>query len=188
MPERPFLQGQTLEGLDKLGYKGEYEQCTFVDCDFSNADLGGSSFGKCTFRRCNLSNARLNGAAFREVKFADCKLMGLHFDSCNPIGLEFSAESCLLNYSFFVQVKMRKTRFKDCQMREADFTGADFTDSVFDHCDLLSAVFDGTNLERADLSTAHSYSIDPEKNRIRRAKFSLPDVIGLLNRYDIEIR
>jgi len=51
----------------------------------------------------------------------------------------------------------------------------------------MSTVFENTILEKVDFSTSFNYSIDPEMNKIKKAKFSLPEVIGLLNKYDIEI-
>jgi uncharacterized protein YjbI with pentapeptide repeats len=58
---------------------------------------------------------------------------------------------------------------------------------VFDNCDFRGAIFDHTNIEKADLRTSYNYSIDPEINRIKKAKFSILGVSGLLNKYDIEI-
>ncbi len=77
--------------------------------------------------------------------------------------------------------------FRNTQLQEADFSQCELMEAVFDHCDLLSATFDNTNLEKADLRTAYNYSIDPEKNRVKKAKFSLAGVGGLLNKYDIVI-
>ncbi len=70
---------------------------------------------------------------------------------------------------------------------EVDFTECDLTAASFDNCDMLEATFDRTILEKADFRTAYHYSINPEVNRIKKAKFSLPEVTGLLNKYDIEI-
>jgi hypothetical protein len=47
-------------------------------------------------------------------------------------------------------------------------------------------VFNQSNLEKVDFRTSKNYAIDPENNRIKRAKFSYPDVLGLLDKYDIE--
>ena len=58
---------------------------------------------------------------------------------------------------------------------------------IFANCDLLDASFENSNLEKADLRNFYNYSIDPEKNKLKSAKFLLPDVIGLLDKYDIEI-
>jgi hypothetical protein len=52
---------------------------------------------------------------------------------------------------------------------------------------LAGATFDNTNLEKTNFTTAFNYSIDPDNNRIKKAKFSVPGVLGLLNKYDIVI-
>ena len=68
-----------------------------------------------------------------------------------------------------------------------DFSESDLRNTILDQCDLLNATFDHTNLERANLTSALNYSIDPENNRIQGAKFSMPAEIGLLDKYNIEI-
>ena len=57
----------------------------------------------------------------------------------------------------------------------------------FDETDLKSAVFNRTNLQAANFLTAFNYSIDPEMNNIRKAKFSTQGIHGLLAKYDIKI-
>jgi fluoroquinolone resistance protein len=49
------------------------------------------------------------------------------------------------------------------------------------------ATFDNTIIEKADFRGSLNYSIDPENNRVKKAKFSLSGVDGLLGKYDIEI-
>ena len=72
-------------------------------------------------------------------------------------------------------------------MNETDFSECDLTGSLFDNCDMAGATFDNSNLEKVDFTTAFNFSIDPEINRIKKAKFALPGVLGLLNKYDIII-
>jgi uncharacterized protein YjbI with pentapeptide repeats len=72
-------------------------------------------------------------------------------------------------------------------LKEVDFSECDLTESIFENCDLNSANFDQTILEKADLRTAYNYSIDPEINRIKKAKFSIQSISGLLIKYDIKI-
>lgn len=72
-------------------------------------------------------------------------------------------------------------------MQETDFVECDLTDSVFDNCDLAHAMFDRTVLEKVDFRTAYNYSLDPETNRIKKAKFSVSGISGLLGKYGIEI-
>jgi uncharacterized protein YjbI with pentapeptide repeats len=78
-------------------------------------------------------------------------------------------------------------RFVNCTLHEVDFTEADLTASLFENCDLQRTLFANTNLEKADFRTAFNYSIDPELNRIKKARFSMPGVLGLLSKYNIDI-
>ena len=114
-------------------------------------------------------------------------MLGLYFDSCNKFGLSFSFENCILNHSTFYRTKIKKTTFKNTQLRETDFTECDLTESLFDNCDLTSATFDHTIIEKADFRTSYNYTIDPEINRIKKAKFSISGISGLLEKYDIII-
>jgi len=57
--------------------------------------------------------------------------------------------------------------------------------SVFDQCDLNRAVFADTILEKSDFRSAYNFSIDPERNKIAKAKFSSQNIIGLLDKYNI---
>jgi uncharacterized protein YjbI with pentapeptide repeats len=59
--------------------------------------------------------------------------------------------------------------------------------AVFKNCDLLNTSFMQTNLEKADFRTAINYSFDPELNKIKKAKFSLDGLPGLLMKYNIDI-
>ena len=120
-------------------------------------------------------------------EFKDCKMLGLRFDSCNPFGLSFSFDGCQLNHSSFYKTKIKKTVFSNSQLQETDFAEADLTGAVFDNCDLMNAVFDRTLLEKADLRTSYNYTIDPETNRLKKAKFSVSSIAGLLAKYDINI-
>jgi fluoroquinolone resistance protein len=167
--------------------KGEYENCIFNNCDFSGSDLSDIKFIECSFNGCNLSLAKLVKTTFCNITFRDCKMLGLRFDSCNEFGLSFSVENCTLNHSTFYQLKIKKTIFKNSHLIEADFTESDLTASIFDNCDLTGTTFENTNVEKTDFRTSHNYSIDPENNRIKKAKFSLSGLVGLLDKYDIEI-
>jgi uncharacterized protein YjbI with pentapeptide repeats len=84
-------------------------------------------------------------------------------------------------------LKLAKTRFINCSLKETDFAEADLSSSVFNNCDLAHAGFDNTNLEKADLRTAYNYSIDPERNKVKKAKFSAAGLSGLLHKYDLII-
>lgn len=167
--------------------KGEYENCEFNGCNFSEADLSAFIFSDCVFNGCNLSLVKLEKTAFRDCKFSECKMLGVNFESCNPFGLSFVFENCNLGNASFFGLKIKGTRFKNSNLEEVDFTGCDLSAAVFGNCSLKGAIFDNTNLEKADFRTASHYSINPENNKIKKAKFAMPWVLGLLNKYNIEI-
>jgi fluoroquinolone resistance protein len=179
--------------FDKIDYtrqlfgRGEYEACTFTGCDLSNANMSDSTFLECAFVGCNLSMAQLGNTALRDVTFTDCKMLGLHFENCNEFGFSVSFDNCILNHSSFYRTKLKKTTFRDSKLQDVDFSECDLGSAVFQMCDLLRATFEKTILEKADLRTSFNYSIDPENNRIKKAKFSLAGAIGLLDKYDIDI-
>lgn len=185
-----FIQDQNFDKLDFTQEplaKGEYENCTFSNCNFEETNLNDIKFMNCAFHDCNWSLAQLNGTVLREVKFKDCKMLGLQFENCNDFGLSFSFENCQLNHSTFFQMNIKKTIFRNCQLIEIDFSESNLTNVVFDNCDLAQAIFINTVLDKADFRTAYNYSIDPESNRLKKAKFSILGISGLLDKYDIVI-
>lgn len=167
--------------------KGEYDNCVFENCDFTSRDLSGSSFADCTFAGCNFSLSKASKTAFRDVVFKGCKLLGFRFDQCDPMLFSAAFENCQLDLASFYRLKIRKQEFRGCSMRETDFAETDLAQAVFDGCDLLGAVFDNTVLEKADFRSSHNFTIDPEANYIRGAKFALAGIPGLLGKYGLDI-
>jgi len=166
---------------------GDYENCRFIQCNFSAIDVSDCKFADCEFIGCNLSMTKLNRTAFRDVVFKECKMLGLQFDRCSQFGLSFTVDQCNLNHCSFYETILKKSKWSNSQFHEADFTSCDLSGSVLDACDFLHAHFERTNLEKADLRSSFHYSIHPASNRIKKAKFSLSASAGLLEQYDIEI-
>ena len=96
-------------------------------------------------------------------------------------------QDCVLDYSSFANKKMPKTKFISCSMKEVTFTGSNLTQSTFDNCNLENAVFNDTLLKGVDFTSAYNYKIDPEFNPMKKAKFSMQGIPGLLDKYDIKI-
>jgi uncharacterized protein YjbI with pentapeptide repeats len=112
-------------------------------------------------------------------------MIGLLFDGCNKFIVAFGFDSCILDNASFYKTKIKKTIFKNCRLHEADFTECDATGAIFSACDFLNAKFENTVLEKADFRTSYNYSINPELNKIKQARFSLANVAGLLHKYNI---
>jgi len=167
--------------------KADFEGCRFVRCSFSGSDLSGYNFTECEFEDCNLSSAKIIQTTFNDIKFRDSKLLGLHFENANEFLFTLNFENCTLNLSSFYKRKMKKTVFIRCSLHEVDFTDTDLTEAAFNECDLQLAKFENSILKKADLRTSFNYSIDPSLNKLRKARFSLPGVLRLLDKYDIVI-
>lgn len=185
-----YFEDQQFDSVDfslKPLSVGVYEGCSFSHCNFAEAELSGMQFIDCVFKNCNLSMIKTIDTSFNGVKFEYCKMLGINFETCNRSLFKPMFTRCVLNYSSFYQCNLRKARFPNCVFQETDFTEADCREAVFADCDLSNAKFERTILEKADLRTAMNYSIDPELNKIRKAKFSYPGLMGLLDKYDIEV-
>jgi fluoroquinolone resistance protein len=185
-----YFEDQQFESIDyilKPLASGVYEGCSFINCNFADTDLSKTQFIDCNFRNCNLSMVKVIDTSFNGVGFEGCKMLGINFETCNRSLFKPVFANCVLNYSSFFQCNLKKSRFPKCVFQETDFTEADLTETVFADCDLLNAKFDRTILDKADLRSAINYSINPEINKIKKAKFSFPAVTGLLDKYDIII-
>ena len=167
--------------------RGSYENCRFSEIDFSSCNFSGFKFLDCEFIECNLSLCNPNNVFFQNVKFDSCKMLGIHFEYANPFGLAFFFESCVLNHSSFYQMKLKGIKFSNCQLHEVDFSETDLAQASFQASDLTNALFDRSNLENADFRSASNYIIDPDKNKIKKAKFSISGIPGLLFKYGIQI-
>lgn len=165
----------------------EFDACIFQSCDFSNTDLSDSDFINCRFINCNFTMTKLAGTGMKSVHFSGCKLVGVNFEICSNFLFAVNFERCTLDYSAFTGKKMKKTIFSACSLREVDFSEADLSQADFQNSDLTDAIFHRTNLEKANFISAINYTINPEENRIRKAKFSVDGLSGLLQKYDIEI-
>ncbi|PJJ52772.1 pentapeptide repeat-containing protein [Hymenobacter chitinivorans] len=163
----------------------EFEQCHFIGCDFSGAQLGQLRFADCLFERCNLASAAMAGASLQNVAFADCKLSGVQFAACRDFLFEVHFQGCQLHYASFFGKKLRNTRFVGCSLTDADFTSADLTEAAFADCTLRGTVFRSTQLTGTDFTTASEFSIDPDGNTLTKARFTLTGLLGLVDKYGI---
>ncbi|MBS1525477.1 MAG: pentapeptide repeat-containing protein [Bacteroidetes bacterium] len=166
----------------------QFEYCKFVSCDLPGADLSNILFIECVFEDCNLSLINLGGTGLQNIRFRNCKLGGVNFSRSLDFLMEMHFDGCILDNAVFYRKKNKKAMFKDCSMIEADLTEADLADCKFDNCNLHRATFDQTILKNADLSTSYNFTMDPDNNHIKGAKFSVHGLPGLLLKYGIEVK
>jgi len=169
------------------GRKSTFENCKFISCDLSYADLSGMIFIDCYFEGCNLSLIKLSDTGLQNIHLKDCKLTGADFSKSRDFLFEANFNNCILDNAIFYKKKNKGAKFTDCSMVETDFIEADLTDAQFINCNLNRAFFNRTTLKNADLRTSYNFIIDPDTNNLKKARFSVHGLAGLLAKYDIRI-
>ena len=166
---------------------GEYNGCSFVNCNLEGLHLSNINFIECEFVDCNLSNARVKNTMLQEIEFHNCKLMGIQFSECNPFLFALYLNQCNLNFSSFYSFSVKSIRFNNCSLEEVDFTEADAEGVVFSECVFSRAVFENTNLKKSDFRTSSNFIINPQNNLVMGAHFKREQLGSLLTSYKLNI-
>jgi uncharacterized protein YjbI with pentapeptide repeats len=166
----------------------EFENCVFTRCACIEVVFAQCRFLDCVFENCTLSAVQIPESAFTNVRFNRSKVIGVDWSrarAANPGPLAFTA--CELNYSSFSIVKLKQLILHACRCREVDFTQADLTNGDFEGSDFEGSRFFKTNLTNVNFRKATHYQIDVLNNTIKKAQFSLPEAVALLQSLDITL-
>lgn len=180
-----FSDGKIAEGTRLV--EAEFSGCVFKNCKFFEATFFDCTFENCRFDNCDLASISIKHSSFQQVNFVDCKLTGIQWNEA-AVPLDVHFKKCLLNYSGFVGVDLRKSDIVECQLKEVDFTEANLSRANCNYSDFAGARFVQTNLSYTDLTAATNYAIHPDGNILKKTKFSLPEALSLLDVYDIVIK
>ncbi|MDP4199726.1 MAG: pentapeptide repeat-containing protein [Bacteroidota bacterium] len=164
----------------------EFEGATFRQCELIGTDARDAKFIGCTFEGSTLSSVKVDGAVI-QAHFVNSKIEGINFFTAKRELLLLSFTNCLIRYSSFAELKLKKIKINGCTLQFVDFADADLTEANFENSSFEDCTFRNTNLTKADFRTARGYSVDPRINTIKGAHFDLPEVLGLLDAFDIEI-
>lgn len=163
-----------------------FEECTFEAC----------SFITCRFERLRFLGCRLEGCVLSAVTPMNCRFEKVDFTSCKVIGIDWTRtletrdmhfRDCQLNYSNFRFLDMPGLEMVGCEVKDADFIETRLKKAVFRKSDLEKTRFFKADLTEADFREAVNYYVDPTVNTLKKTRFSLPEVVSLLNAYDIII-
>lgn len=165
-----------------------FSDCTFVRCSFAKTSFRSCRFLNCVFQHCDLSLARVPNAFLSGVRFEDSKTVGVSWPDAKWSGkiqepLVFAR--CVISHSTFNGLQLKALKLLDCLAVDVDFRDANLSGADFSGTDLAESLFSNTNLPGADFGKARNYSINPGRNILTRAKFSLPEALALL--YSLEI-
>ncbi len=170
-----------------ISYK-EYENCIFIDCDFTQCIFLAASFIDCKFVNCNFNGAKINHTSLRTVYFNKCKISDVNFAMIDKFIFEIHFKDCILDFSKFYALKLKGTSFVNTSLVSVDFMAADLSEVEFENCDLYRSEFDKANASKTNFKTSYNYAINPESTKIKKAIFSLEGVKGLLYKYDIIVK
>lgn len=163
-----------------------FEECEFNGCHFISCKFKKCKFINCAFNDCIISDMVPFNCRFNEVKFTGCKVIGVDWTKAEELRAP-GFNNSQINYSNFRMLKIPKTKIIACEAKEVDFAEADLSQGDFQRTDFEKSIFFKTNLSQADFRGAKNYFIDVKNNVIKKARFSLPEAMALLQSLDIVI-
>lgn len=179
-----------------------FSNCIFERCSFQNAFITSCHFDNCTFKHCNVSMAEFDSVRMFDISFLGCKLLGINWSNCIDAlnyasknsfkvrykkGFNVTFTDCLLRDNSFGGMELKHIVFSGCSLNGASFITVDLSHAKFTDCDLTNCHFEDTVLFKTDFTTATGYVINSARNKLAKAKFSLPEAISLLQNLDIEL-
>ena len=163
-----------------------FEECIFENSRFINCSFEKSRFLSCRFHGCVISAVNVLSCRFLRPVFRKCKVLGIDWTKVTFLR-EPEFYDCQIDLSNFRMLKISKAKIINCEAKEVEFAETDFTGAIFTGTDFEKSRFFKTNLTGADLRGAKNYNIDITNNIIKKAKFSYPEAMSLLNALDITI-
>lgn len=178
------LQGKNFEGIT-------FEQCCFNQCDLNHSQFIQCRFIDCEFYFCNLNFINIKNTSFSGVVFNDSNMMAINWSSAKWPQIKLVSPihfyQCNISHSSFFGLSLIEAIIEPCKAHEVDFRECDLSNANLVHSDFYKSFFVHTNLSYADFTEATNYCIDINLNKIHKAKFTFPEVVGLLTALDIEI-
>jgi fluoroquinolone resistance protein len=177
---------EKIQWQEKVVSERNFTECTFRNCQFNMLSFVDCYFTDCIFEDCDLSLMKVKTSYFSRLQIIRCKAIGIHwFDTGKPFSVEFIDSN--ISYSSFFGKPLKKTKFKNCVAKEVDFSECILIEADFSGTDLEGARFSNTDLSHANFKEARNYFIDVQFNKVKKAKFSLPEALKLLDAFDIEV-
>jgi uncharacterized protein YjbI with pentapeptide repeats len=169
-----ITEGETFKDADWGSVsESDFRDCTFVACDFSEAQFRSVRFVGATFRQCDLSLLKPTDCSIGESQFEDCRVLGVDWTVAKwprvPLHDPNTFSRCDLSLGTFTDLMLGAVRFEECRLREATFRNTTLTGAVFDRSDCSGADFLGADLSGASLRNVDGLWLDPRTTRLEGA-------------------
>lgn len=162
--------------------------CRFEHCVFINSLWNKTKFNASQFKNCNISFVKAEGCFLQDVLFDQCKIVGVEFFKCDKTFFAINIKESVVSTCNFSDLTMKRASFHKSQIKDCFFINTQLVEADFTNTDLQGTVFHKSNLNKSDFSGAINYSINLQSNTVKNAKFSYPEVMGLLKSFDIIIK
>ena len=169
-----------------------FDNCIFEDANFYKSIFSDCKFFNCKFIRSDLSLVKLPNSVIDNTLFQECKIQGINFTtlnwekniSSNPLSFTNSQ----ISYCSFNALNLKKLKIKNCIANDLDFSDCILTSSDFSGSDLKGSRFNNCKLDNSDFTKTKNYYINPVLNKLDGSKFTYPEVINLLDSFNIKIQ
>lgn len=169
----------------------EYSECTFERCHFADMALKDVVFSNCVFDGCTFRNVDVSGLRMQNTLLLACACIGIDWSEVRRTGKLFplfkEIRGCTLKFNNFFKMKIPKIPIVDSSLLDCAFMECDLSGSEFRNADFRETTFQDCDLSKADFRDARNYRINTTSNRLAKARFSLPEVVGLLHNLDVII-
>lgn len=169
----------------------QFIDCIFHNCSFRENHIKNCLFQNCSFIHCNIINNSFLYTLATNNRLDNSTVLGMNWTYLMKKGKAFlpflTIKKCTLKYNNFHLMNLKKFDFSRCDLSGSFFEECNLEGSIFRYSILKNVYFGKNNLTRADFRNAEEYQIDITDNRMKKAKFSFPDAIRLLESIGIEI-
>lgn len=169
-----------------------FSHCTFRDCIIEDCELLDCRFFECRFERCRISGTQLRNVQCVSADFERCSLSGIQWAALQPPRMRFALpfrtlRGCQLRYNTFMDIRLDRFDFSDCSIVGSMFSQCSLVEADLRRCSLEETEFFRCDLSKADMREATGYQVDIMTCRLKDARFSFPEVMGLLNGLGIKV-
>ena len=128
-----------------------------------------------------MRGATINGGHFLGISWADLK------PKMGTIAPFTSLQNANLKLCSFSDITLKNCNFSKNSWISCYFYHCDFSKSSFAENDFNQSEFENCNLSEANFKTAKNFIINPQSNRVDKARFSFGGALGLLQSFGIII-
>lgn len=166
-----------------------FSYCKFSECKFVETAYDDVSFNECIFENCSFVNGKFSDTVMKFCTFRNCSIIGLNW---MELSTSYSAvieklDRCLLKYNNFEDMTFRKIDFGKSQIISSAFYKTTLSECNFSECNLKDTTFSMCDLQKSDFRSAQGFGIDIMTCKLKGAKFSFSNLVGLVNGLGIKI-